>query len=346
MSDNYTFGSKGLGLKNTFKFDGILYAVNEIISFIIGSCLMYFFSQKALELNLEYSLAKAISWVKTIGGIYLIFLSAYLLMIGLRKFFCDFENSEVPADIIAFDTYDPDQLIKILVKGKIPFKKPDGILEELTNSMFTNFKYIPLPILTITQNIFNGLIQIIFLIFLYYIAIISGFSFNIIVKDWVEYILLFWIISILLKYRPRKNRKLIVIKKKMKIKSLTIIICAAFIIPIILSQINSYGYLPKLPDNGQSLWLSVVIGFTLYSTLIALLFVWLISNNDFSIDVVEFKKKLTAKASPTDIFLRFDDAITDLQYRYKGASWPNRQFLNEPPEVDNNGKFYGRKLII
>ena len=135
MSNNYTFGSKGLGLKNTFKLDGILYVVDGIIALVIGAYLLYFFSEKAFEFNLKYTATKAVAIVKIIGGGYLIFLSLYLLSIGIRKIFCDFENADVPADLTKFDTYLPKQLIEILQKGKVPFKKNVGILEEFINSI-------------------------------------------------------------------------------------------------------------------------------------------------------------------------------------------------------------------
>jgi len=214
MSNNYIFGSQGLGLKNTFKLDGILYSVNGTIAFIIGAYLLLIFGNQAIELNLEYNTSKAVAAVKIIGGVYLIFLSVYLFSIGIRKIFCDIESADVPADLTKYDTYMPDQLIEILKKGKVPFKRNSGLLEEFTNSILKNFKYIPLPIRTITQNIFNGFFQILFILFLYCIAILSGLSFHPVVKSWIEFILLLWTISILLKYRPRKNQKSAIIKKK------------------------------------------------------------------------------------------------------------------------------------
>ena len=345
MSNNYIFGSKGLGLKNTFKLDGILYVIVGLIVLILGSCLLYLFSEKAFEFSLEYSATKSVAIVKIIGGGYLIFLSLYLLSIGVRKIFCDFESADVPADLTKFDTYLPKQLIEMLQKGKVPFKKNVGILEEFTNSIIKNFKYTPLPIHTITQNIFNGLFQVLFLLFLYCIATFSGFSFHPIVKSWIEIILLFWIVFILLKYKPRKNKKGAIIKKRISIKLLAFYICIAFIGPIILSQMYSIGYLPKLPGGGQRIWLAVVVIFIVYTATISFLFILLRGKEQFSINIAEFKKNFTVKASPNDIYLGFEDAMTELQYRSDGATWPNRVYLDEPPVIDQNNKFIARKLL-
>ena len=345
MWNNYIFGSQGLGLKNTFKLDGILYAVNGTITFIIGAYLLLFFGDKAIELNLEYNTAQTIAVVKIVGGAYLIFLSVYLFSIGVRKIFCDIESADVPADLTKYDTYSPDQLIEILKKGKVPYKKNSGFLEEFTNSILKNFKYISLPIRTITQNIFNGFFQILFLLFLYCIASLSGLSFHPVVKSWIEFLLLLWTVSILLKYRPRKNRKAAIIKKRMNIRSLAFYICVAFIGPIFLSQIYAVGYLPELPEGGQQIWLSVVVVFIIYTASISFMFVWLRDDNFFAIHAVDFKKKFTVKASPNDIYLGFEDAITELEYKKNGATWPNRIYLDEAPVVDKNKKFVARKLV-
>jgi len=345
MSNNYIFGSKGLGLKNTFKLDGILYLVDGIIVLFIGAFLLYFFSDKAFALSFGYSETNAVAVVKIIGGGYLIFLSLYLLSIGVRKIFCDFESADVPADLTKFENYLPNQLIEILQKGKVPFKKNVGILDEFTKSILKNFKYIPLPIRTITQNIFNGLFQVLFLLFLYCIATFSGFSFHPTVKSWIEIILLFWTVFILLKYRPQKNKKAAIIKKKISIKLLAFYIFIAFIGPIILSQIYSMGYLPELPGGGQRIWLSVVVFFILYTASISFLFVFLRGEEQFSQKIAEFKKNFTVKSSPNDIYLGFEDAMTELQYRSNGATWPNRVYLDEPPVIDKNKKFIARKLL-
>ena len=164
-------------------------------------------------------------------------------------------------------------------------------------------------------------------------------------KSWIEIILLFWTVSILLKYRPRKNIKAGIIKKNMSIKLLAFYICIAFIGPIILSQIYSIGYLPKLPGGGQRIWLSVVLVFIFYTASISFLFIWLRGEEQFFINIAEFKKKFTVKASPNDIYFGFEDAMTELQYRCDGVTWANRVYLDEPPVIDKNKKFIARKLI-
>jgi len=131
----------------------------------------------------------------------------------------------------------------------------------------------------------------------------------------------------------------------MNIRSLAFYICVAFIGPIFLSQIYAIGYLPVLPEGGQQIWLSVVVVFIIYTTSISFMFVWLRDDNYFSIHVVDFQKKFTVKASPNDIYLGFEDAITELEYKKNGATWPNRTYLDEAPVIDKNKKFVARKLV-
>lgn len=336
----FDYGKDTLGIKNPFKFEGILILIKGGIITTLG-ILLIFDVRATLEMG-----SKANAWIEL--GVALVFLSLGLIFLvsGGMKLFRFLVGRSIPADL----SDNPEIIEEMLMKRMNPnFEENNSYVSRLVISAFHQFLFLPKGYRIIVESITAVAIETATALVLFLLALFSTsiglieVNSKSIVIEWLGLILVLYLF-IVWKYK-RPNQKILNdqdIKPTIK-KNLPVLIAIAVLTPVILHFLFGKGIsLPAL-NIPVVLFLSLFLIFAIIAVVAAFWLAYFRANEaQPETSVSEYKEHLQFNMHPKDLFRCYE--LEMMKQRYKEI--PHRIYKNLKPVLhlegsENKGSFEG-----
>ena len=371
----YDFGSKGLGINNPFKQEGLIRTISGVV--VAGIGLYSIFNVTDI---IEQDMTTA--WVYVIVGLILLITGFQRAGGGIFQLFKFFVGRSVPTSL-SYNLTKSEQENSVLEynAGVLPYKaaalesmlmgrknttftEPLGWMGRLVHSIFPKLIFLPYPIRNISQEIFSVLTTTIiaFVVFglIYFVSSrgLAGQAGHIIMPVFSLFILIYLIVA----WRGAANAVSI---NRVKVlhsagaASVAKIITFSILFPVVVGLGYHYVSVNISADNTFyqvidkvnlfSAWPSLLTLLALGAVTSALLF-YLVSirskQSTTSTEVSEYRANLQESVHPNEIFINIENIVL-ANRRYKEI--PNRTYINFDPKLDEEsqgkGAFSGELLI-
>ena len=367
----YDFGSQSLGIKNPFKFDGMMKTLAGILI-----CLLALLPLLQVADGLQQN--KILGWGNAIIGFILLVSGVRHTTGGLFQLFRFFVGRSVPTSL-AYNLsrseadsaqqeqnalmYDSADLHSMLMGRKnITFKEPQGWLARLIHSIFPKLTFLPYPFRHLAQELASMTVNVIAALVAYVIAffvVSSGLAGNMakeLAMPVFSILLLFYLV---LTWRSatkamRSNSSSLQSEKGI---SFAVLIAAAIILPVVAGL-----YLDEwLHLNAEQLatvasvidifaaWTNLSVLFVTMAILvlaIAPLLIKRMKKVTPQTEVSEFRENLQESVPPDELFINIENIV--LANR-RVREVPNRIYRALEPklkeQVDGKGSFNGEFII-
>jgi len=368
---SFDYGSIDLGIKNPFKTEGKIIALQGIIQSIIGG---YLLIEATVDTNIK------IAWLLMLVGIVILGYGLKSVATGisgtLRYFvgrnhptslsqnFSSSEqlNSKEELDHVAYSSKEMEEML--IGRKNTSFVEPNGFLSRILYSFSKKLLFAPYPIRNLAQRLWQAWIST--TVALVSFALVSFITLNGLAGEFGKFsyslysvILLLYILVVWGKCALPMTRKVEMHIESLGSLALAKIIAASLFLPILLSFaftkliINSKlsvseleNYLEKLPSINPELYMITAL---LCATLVTAIVVFMIKQRLSFInpvtEVSELRENWQESVHPKEIFINLENLVM-ANRRYKEA--PNRVYKKLEPtliaQVDGKGGFKGEMI--
>lgn len=355
----FEYGSDTLGIKNPFKFEGLILTIRGLIVTTLGAIALM--SVQELVAN-ESKLA---GWLTLAIGILLLGNGIAAAGRGIYKMMRFFVGRGVPASLsdnisksekhVAenFITYEAKELEQMLMGRKnLTFVEPQGWLARLIHTIMPRLLFMPYPIRNVAQQLSSALIYTLLAFLCYGLAWFSGSTGlteinNTPVLDWLSIVLAVFLFLVWSSRRSPLMRIAQITMSGSGALGLIMMVVFSILSPVILSYIHhNVTPLPELPLSAGG----YIATMTLFGALAALnglaLTFFRAQHADPKTEVSEFRNNWQESIHPQEIFINFENIVM-ANRRYKEI--PNRVYRDFDPNLieqgsNDKGKFAGEMI--
>tara|TARA_R110002124_G_scaffold203593_1_gene370064 strand:- start:11180 stop:13123 length:1944 start_codon:yes stop_codon:yes gene_type:complete len=371
----YDFGSKGLGIANPFKQEGLIRTLGGLAIAAIG-LYSVFNVTKVIEQDI------ATAWIYAIIGLLLLIVGFKRAGSGLFQLFKFFVGRSVPSSLAYNSTkseklnadlerkekvlaYSPEALESMLMGRKnTTFTEPLGWMGRFVHSIFPKLIFLPYPIRNISQELISVLTTTIiaFVAFglTYFVSSsgLAGEAGHIIMPIFSIFILIYLVAA----WRSAANAVSLDRVKLLNTAgaaSVAKIITFSILFPVVIGgayhlisqnvNLDSGYYQIANSISFFSAWPSLLtlIGLGLITAVLVFYLVGIRSKqSSTATEVSEYRENLQESVHPNEIFINIENIVL-ANRRYKEI--PNRTYMNFDPVLEEQsqgkGSFSGELLI-
>lgn len=372
----YDFGSKGLGINNPFKQEGVIRSIAGLVVALLG-----FYGLFQVTTLTETNLVSA--WIYAAIGFILLVLGFRRLGSGLFQLFKFFVGRSVPSSLAENLTkseaenaeferrrgalaYNSKQLESMLMGRKnTTFIEPTSWMGRLVHSVIPKLIFMPYPIRILVQEIIQvvlvTLIALCAFALTYFVAStgLAGQAGHIIIPVFSFLLLSYLVGSWAITSSSTKFAKIKFAKEMQAHK-----IAKVFAFSIVAPALIGWLYHKLVGENNKTilLWEKLTADLTFFSSyprlailltlglicFAALLFLLntRIKHSNVSTEVSEYRDNLQETVHPNEIFINIENIVL-ANRRYNEI--PNRTYINYDPKLNEQsqakGDFAGELLI-
>ena len=355
----FEYGSDTLGIKNPFKFQGLVLTIRGLIVTILG--IVALLAVKDLVSQGD----KLAGWLTLGMGIVLLGNGLVATGTGLFKIMRFFVGRGVPASLAGniakseshvrekYIAYHDKQIEQMLMGRKnLTFVEPEGWLARMIHTIMPRLLFMPYPIRTAAQQLSSGLIYTLLAFLCYGLAWFSGSTglteiSNTPVLDWLSIVLAAFLFIIWSARRSPLKRIVQVSVSGAKTSGIIMMVVFSIFAPVALSYIHhNVTALPELPFSaGAYIATMTVLGLVAAGYGLALTY-FRASKADPKTEVSEFRNNWQESIHPQEIFINFENIVM-ANRRYKEI--PNRVYRDFDANLveqgsNDKGKFSGEMI--
>ena len=355
----FEYGSDTLGIKNPFKFQGLILTIRGLIVTVLG--IVALLAVKDLVSQGD----KLAGWLTLGMGIILLGNGLVATGTGLFKIMRFFVGRGVPASLAGniakseshtrekYIAYHDKQLEQMLMGRKnLTFVEPEGWLARMIHTVMPRLLFMPYPIRTAAQQLSSGLIYTLLAFLCYGLAWFSGSTGlteinNTPVLDWLSIVLAAFLFIIWSARRSPLKRIVQVSVSGAKTSGIIMMVVFSIFAPVALSYVHhNVTALPELPlSAGAYIATMTILGLIAAGYGLALTF-FRASKADPKTEVSEFRNNWQESIHPQEIFINFENIVM-ANRRYKEI--PNRVYRDFDANLveqgsNDKGKFSGEMI--
>ncbi len=355
----FEYGSDTLGIKNPFKFEGLILTIRGVIVTILGIVALL-----AVK-DLVTQGAKEAGWLSLGIGILLLGNGVLATGRGLFKIMRFFVGRGVPASLAEnrskseshvhenYLAYDTNQIEQMLMGRKnLTFVEPQGWLARLIHTLMPQLLFMPYPVRTAAQQLSSGLIYTLLAFLCYGLAWFSGTTGlteinNTPILDWLSIVLAVFLFSIWAARRSPLKRVVQLTVEGAGVNGVVMMVIFSILAPVGLSYFHhNVGSLPELNlSAGAYITTMTILG--LIASIYGLSLTFFRANiANPKTEVSEFRKNWQESIHPQEIFINFENIVM-ANRRYKEI--PNRVYRDFDANLveqgsNDKGKFSGEMI--
>ncbi|MCW8880637.1 MAG: hypothetical protein OQK51_26545 [Kangiellaceae bacterium] len=355
----FEYGSDTLGIKNPFKFEGLVLTVRGLIVTVLGVIAL----MEVKDLVAEG--AKVAGWLSLGLGILLLGNGLVATGRGLFKIMRFFVGRGVPASLARnnakseshvrenYIAYHDKELEQMLMGRKnLTFVEPQGWLARMIHTVMPRLLFMPYPIRTAAQQLSSGLIYTLLAFLCYGLAWFSGSTgltdiSNTPVLDWLSIVLAGFLFIIWAGRRSPLKRVVQVTVSGAGTSGLVMMVVFSVLAPVALSYLHhNVVKLPELPISaGTYITTMTLLGLVAAGYGLILTF-FRASKADPKTEVSEYRNNWQESIHPQEIFINFENIVM-ANRRYKEI--PNRVYRDFDANLieqgsNDKGKFSGEMI--
>jgi hypothetical protein len=371
----YDFGSKGLGISNPFKQEGLIRTIGGLCIAGIG-----FYSLMKVTAIIEQDMT--VGWMYALVGLVLLITGFKRAGGGLFQLFKFFVGRSVPAslsynltksekenaeieqqqDILAYKASTLESML--MGRKNATFTEPLGWMGRFVHTISPKLIFLPYPLRNIVQEVTSVLITtlIAFAAFglTYFVSSsgLAGQAGHIIIPTF-SILILIYLVAAWRKAANGVNLNRVKLMQSAGAASVAKIIAFSVIFPVVIGigyhyfnkQINAQVELLQVIDHVAvfSAWPSLLTLITLGAIASGIVFALVnirSQQSSVSTEVSEFRENLQESVHPNEIFINIENIVL-ANRRYKEI--PNRSYINYDPVLEEQsqgkGSFSGELLI-
>ena len=343
----YEYGSIDLGIKNPFKFEGIVHAISGIVVSSLGITALFSVQGKVQSGNqIEGWIALSIGLVLTLFGL-------FALGRGLFQVTRFFVGRSVPASLaqnlsksagqnterrVAYD----DKIIEQMVVGRknLTYTEPTGWLGRMVHTIMPKMLFLPYPVRSLTQRIISGVIYTALAFICYGLAWFSSTTgltdiSKKPVLDWLALILAVYILVLWFRQRKplKRNRQEQMVETG--VFGIVSMIVLSIFTPLGLVYLHTkVTPLPPIPLNA-GLYVVIITAIACVAAVVTLLLaLQRMRMGEPKTEISEFRDNWQESVHPQEIFINFENIIM-ANRRYKEI--PNRVYRDYDARLIEEG---------
>ncbi|MET1254785.1 hypothetical protein [Aliikangiella maris] len=355
----FEYGSDTLGIKNPFKFEGLILTIRGVIVTLLGIVALL-----AVK-DLVAQGAKEAGWLSLAIGLILLGNGVVAVGVGLFKVMRFFVGRGVPASLArnmakseshvreSYIAYNDKELEQMLMGRKnLTFVEPQGWLARLIHTLMPRLLFTPYPIRTTAQQLSSGLIYSILAFLCYGLAWFSGSTGltqinDTPVLDWLSVILAVFLFLLWAGKRSPLKRVAQVSVESASTKGIVMMVAFSILSPVGLSYVHHEVFrLPELPLSASAYIITMTV-LGLLAAAYGLLLTYLRATQaEPKTEVSEFRNNWQESIHPQEIFINFENIVM-ANRRYKEI--PNRVYRDFDANLveqgsNDKGKFSGEMI--
>lgn len=355
----FEYGSDTLGIKNPFKFEGLVLTVRGLIVTILGVIALL----SVKELVAEG--AKEAGWLSLAIGVLLLGNGVVATGRGLFKVMRFFVGRGVPASLSrninkseahvreGFIAYHDKELEQMLMGRKnLTFVEPQGWLARLIHTLMPRLLFMPYPIRTAAQQLSSGLLYTLLAFLCYGLAWFSGSTGlteinNTPVLAWLSIVLAVFLFIIWSSRRSPLKRVVQVSVSGAGSSGIVLMVVFSILAPVLLSYFHhNVQPLPELPLSAGA-YIATMTSLGVLAAVYGLVLTFFrASQADPKTEVSEFRNNWQESIHPQEIFINFENIVM-ANRRYKEI--PNRIYRDFDANLieqgsNDKGKFSGEMI--
>ncbi len=355
----FEYGSDTLGIKNPFKFEGLVLSIRGIIVTLLG--IVALFAVK----ELVSSGAKFAGWMSLGMGVLLLSNGLIATARGLFKIMRFYVGRGVPASLAKnkakseVHVREPyvayaDKNIEQMMMGRknTTFIEPQGWLARMLHTLMPRLLFMPFPIRNWAQKLGSGLIYSLLAFLCYGLAWFSGSTgltdiSNTPVLDWLSIILAGYLFLIWSMRRTPLQRLLNISLQTAGSGGIVMMVVFSILAPVALSHIHhEIRPLPELPLAAGS-YVAFITLLAAIASCYGLFITFLRAQQaNPKTEVSEFRTNWQESIHPQEIFINFENIVM-ANRRYKEI--PNRVYRDFDAQLveqgsNDKGKFSGEMI--
>ena len=355
----FEYGSDTLGIKNPFKFEGLILTIRGVIVTVLGVVALLAVKDLVAEG------AKEAGWLSLGIGVLLLGNGVVAAGRGIFKMMRFFVGRGVPASLARniskseshtkenYIAYRDKELEQMLMGRKnLTFVEPLGWLARLIHTLMPRLLFMPYPIRTAAQQLTSGLLYTVLAFLCYGLAWFSGSTGlteinNTPVLDWLSVVLGGFLFLVWAARRSPLKRIVQVSVSGSGSSGVVMMVVFSILAPVGLSYFHhNVDNLPELPVSAGM----YIATMTLLGILAAVYGLWLTfiraSKADPKTQVSEFRNNWQESIHPQEIFINFENIVM-ANRRYKEI--PNRVYRDFDANLveqgsNDKGKFSGEMI--
>ncbi|TQV81436.1 hypothetical protein [Aliikangiella coralliicola] len=355
----FEYGSDTLGIKNPFKFEGLVLTLRGLIVTVLGVVALL-----AVK-DLVADGAKEAGWLSLAIGVLLLGNGVVAAGRGLFKMMRFFVGRGVPASLARniskseahtrenYIAYRDKELEQMLMGRKnLTFVEPIGWLARLIHTLMPRLLFMPYPIRTAAQQLSSGLLYTLLAFLCYGLAWFSGSTglteiSNTPVLDWLSIVLAVFLFLIWASRRSPLKRIVQVSVSGAGSKGVILMVVFSILAPVGLSYFHhNVNNLPELPLSAGT-YIATMSALGLVAAAYGLILTYCrASKADPKTQVSEFRNNWQESIHPQEIFINFENIVM-ANRRYKEI--PNRVYRDFDANLieqgsNDKGKFSGEMI--
>ncbi len=355
----FEYGSDTLGIKNPFKFEGLILTIRGVIVTIIGIVAIMAVN------NFVSEGAKVAGWLSLGMGVLLLGNGVVSTGRGIFKMLRFFVGRSVPASLAVnqgkseahvrenYIAYHDKHLEQMLMGRKnLTFVEPQGWLARLIHTLMPRLLFMPYPIRTAAQHLSSGLIYTLMAFLCYGLAWFSGTTGltdinETPIMNWLSIALAVFLFFIWSGRRSPLKRVAQVSVASAGAGGVVMMVVFSVLMPVALSYFHhNVTPLPSLPFNTGSYILTLTLLGVVAAILGLVLTFFRASQANPKTEVSEFRKNWQESIHPQEIFINFENIVM-ANRRYKEI--PNRVYRDFDANLveqgsNDKGKFSGEMI--
>ncbi|MGX5201236.1 hypothetical protein [Aliikangiella sp. IMCC44632] len=355
----FEYGSDTLGIKNPFKFEGLILTIRGAIVTILGVVAILAVKDLVNEGD------KAAGWLSLGMGVLLLGNGVVAAARGIFKMLRFFVGRSVPASLASnmgkseahvrenYIAYHDKHLEQMLMGRKnLTFVEPQGWLARLIHTLMPRLLFMPFPIRTAAQNLSSALIYTLLAFLCYGLAWFSGTTGLTNINDtpimsWLSIVLASFLFVIWSGRRSPLKRVAQVSVASAGASGVIMMVVVSILLPVGLSYIHhNVTALPELPFSATAYIMTMTLLGLLAASYGLLVTFLRASKADPKTEVSEFRKNWQESIHPQEIFINFENIVM-ANRRYKEI--PNRVYRDFDANLveqgsNDKGKFDGEMI--
>jgi hypothetical protein len=355
----FEYGSDTLGIKNPFKFEGLVLTIRGVIVTLLG--IVALLSVK----DLVATGAKEAGWLSLGIGVLLLGNGVIATARGLFKVMRFFVGRSVPASLSRnmgkseahvkedFIAYRDKQLEQMMMGRKnLTFVEPEGWLARLIHTLMPRLLFMPYPIRTAAQQLSSGLLYTLLAFLCYGLAWFSGSTGlteinNTPVLAWLSIVLAVFLFAI---WSGRRSPLMRIAQASLSgagSQGIVVMIVFSILAPVALSYIHHNVFsLPELPISAGAYIATMTLLGVLAAAYGLTLTFFRASQADPKTQVSEYRNNWQESIHPQEVFINFENIVM-ANRRYKEI--PNRVYRDFDANLieqgsNDKGKFSGEMI--